>query len=235
MLNELDTEKTLLSSIQSSPLLSCLTPEEMSSIARRSTHTHVGKGEYVWLEGGHGEHFGLVTSGFIKMVKGSSHGQEVTMELMGPGQIFGLNGAIEGAGCPLAAVAVTAAKYVRIPTSVFLPIYEANNAFKDRLIRTTALRMHSKINMIARMSSGRVGERIVAVLLLLGESFGYRDGKEMHIDVPLTRQDVAEMAGTTVESCIRVMSSWQKQGLIRTERQHITILDFAKFESLLSY
>lgn len=71
--------------------------------------------------------------------------------------------------------------------------------------------------MMTRMSSGTVEERLAAVLLILVDSYGKRDSEGLHLLVPLTRQDLSEMAGTTVESTIRVMSRWQKQGIIRTD------------------
>ena len=78
--------------------------------------------------------------------------------------------------------------------------------------------------MMARLSSGKVEQRIAAVLLMLGESYG-KVGKlgGIRLTVPLTRQDVAEMAGTTVETCIRIMSKWQKAGVVTTDHQVITV------------
>ena len=80
--------------------------------------------------------------------------------------------------------------------------------------------------MMARMSSGKVEQRIAAVLLILMDSYG-KTGKlgGVRLTVPLTRQDIAEMAGTTVETCIRVMSKWQKLGTVTTEHQVITVRD----------
>ena len=73
------------------------------------------------------------------------------------------------------------------------------------------------------MSSGKIEQRMAAVLLILMESYGtsIRDG--MQVSVPLTRQDLSKMAGITVETAIRILSKWQKQGILRTDRNLLTI------------
>jgi CRP/FNR family transcriptional regulator len=168
------------------------------------------------------------------MVRGSADGTDVTIELMGPGQVFGLMGTISMAGCPLAAIAVTDLWYLRIAKRPMLQIYETSSALKDRLVRRMTLRLHGAMDLMAKMSSGRVDERIAAILFILAESYGERHGQALTLQVPLTRQEISEMAGTTVESCIRTMSRWQKEKLITTDHQVVTILDEAKFGLVLS-
>ena len=90
------------------------------------------------------------------------------------------------------------------------------------------------VDLMARMSSGKVEQRIAAILFILAESYGTRDASSLRLEVPLTRQDISEMAGTTVESTIRTMSRWQKEGLIVTDRQYVTISDEAALTEILS-
>ena len=78
---------------------------------------------------------------------------------------------------------------------------------------------------MAMMSTGKADERIALILMLLSESYGRQSEDGNEIQIPLTRQDVAEMAGTTVESSIRTMSRWQKKGVIKSDHMIVTILD----------
>jgi CRP-like cAMP-binding protein len=225
------TPQTLL---QSSSILNVLTPEEQESLAAISRVVHAERGEMIWFVGDDVDFFGLAGTGFVKMVRGNSEGNDIAVELMGPGQIFGMMGTIAMSGCPLTAVAVTDLWYLRIPKRPFLEIYEKNIPLKDRLVRRLTLRLHGAMDLMARMSSGRVEERVAAILFILAESYGERHGKRLSLQVPLTRQEISEMAGTTVESCIRVMSRWQKEGLVATEHHLITILDEARLGAVLS-
>jgi CRP-like cAMP-binding protein len=220
--------------LQSSTLLNALTPDELESLAGLSRVVHVDRGEIIWMTGDQVDYFGLAGTGFVKMVRGNADGTDVAVELMGPGQIFGMMGTISMGGCPLTAIAVTDMWYLRIPKRPFLDIYESNVRLKDILVRRMTLRLHGAMDLMARMSSGRVDERIAAILFILADSYGERKGKAMTLRVPLTRQEIAEMAGTTVESCIRVMSRWQKADLVSTEKHFITILDEQRLTRILS-
>jgi CRP/FNR family transcriptional regulator, nitrogen oxide reductase regulator len=229
------SSKPLVQSVlHSSTLLNACASADVDALASASRVVHADKGEVIWLSGDSVDFFGLAGSGFVKMVKGAPSGADVTVELMGPGQIFGMMGTIASTGCPLTAMAVTDLWYARIPKRMFLEIYERSPALKDRLIRRMTTRLHGAMDLMAKMSSGRVEERIAAILFVLSDSYGERHGNQLTLAVPLTRQDIAEMAGTTVESCIRTMSRWQKEGLVATDRQHITVLDEARLAHVLS-
>ena len=72
------------------------------------------------------------------------------------------------------------------------------------------------------------------MLLILCDSFGEEHAKGTLLNIPLTRQDIAEIAGTTVESTIRVMSKWQKAGWIATRSQHILVKEVDELVSTVS-
>ena len=167
----------------------------------------------------------VVGVGFVKMTRSTPQGSEVAIELLGPTQCLGVIVAIEGREYPLGAVAVTNCWYLKIPTAAFMEVYNSNPQLRDQLLRGLGPRLRKAHDMMARMSSGKIEQRLAAVLLILMDSYGKPYGKGMQIAVPLTRQDLSEMAGTTTETAIRIMSRWQKDGWINTEKQLITIVD----------
>ncbi len=191
------------------------------------------RGEIIWHSGENASFFGLVGTGFVKMVKSNSNGVDLTLEIMGPGQIFGLLGLIEGTGCPLTAFGLTDTKYLKISKAAFLEVYNQNIILKDGIMRRTAVRFHQKLDFMAKLSSGRAEERIASVLLILAESYGKEDGGKVHITVPLTRQALGEIAGTTTETTIRVLSKWTKINLVQTDQHMITVVNREKLEEKL--
>jgi CRP/FNR family transcriptional regulator len=222
-----------IAALRSSTLLNSLNTEELDTLAQASHMAYAERGETIWLHGRQVDFYGLVGAGFVKMVRSLETGQEVTTEIIGPGQIFGLLGTIEGTGCPQTARAVCNTWYLKIPKSVFMPIYHEQHILKEHLLRRTTQRFRSNIDLLAKMSTGKVDERIAVILSLLAQSYGNETPSGLQIQIPLTRQDIAEMAGTTVESTIRVMSRWQKDGLIESDHRFITILDTKAFDELL--
>jgi CRP-like cAMP-binding protein len=213
--------------VESCTLLNALDDEQRGELVAGSFMAYVERGEVIWTAGAPAEFVAVVGVGFVKMTKSSAHGQELAMELLGPGQIFGMMAAIEGRSFPLSAVAVTNTWYLKIPTRLFLPIYSRSSSLKDQVVRNLGPRLRKAHEMMGRLTSGRVEERIAAVLFILADSYGIEVPAGVQITVPLTRQDLAEMAGTTVETTIRILSRWQKERIVKTERHVLTILDQA--------
>lgn len=211
--------------LRSSNLLNGLSEDEVSELAGVSRLAMAEKGELIWLDGSSVSFFGVVGTGFVKMSRTTAGGHEVTTEIMGPGQVFGLLGVIDGTGCPQTAKAVCGTWYLKVPKASFLPIYRQNIVLKEHLIMRSTNRLRQAFDMISHLSVGKVDQRVAAVLLMLSNSFGEDQKGGIQLTVPLTRQDISEMAGTTVESTIRVMSKWQKQGLITTNNQYIFLQD----------
>lgn len=209
--------------IDSSPLLRSLTEDQKETIASVSRLKHTDKGSVIWTDGSQTDYFGLVGSGFVKMVKSSAAGTEMTLELMGPGQIFGLLGVIAGMGCPLTAYGLTQTTYLKIPKLDFMDVFDRNVAMKDELLKRTALRMHQKLDFMTKLSSGSAEERLAAALLVLADSYGEHIDESIRLNVPLTRQALAEIAGLTTETTIRVLSRWAQEGLVKTDQHIITI------------
>jgi CRP-like cAMP-binding protein len=224
---------SIISILRSSTLLNSVSAEYLDVLAQQSHAAFVERGGIIWLHGADTDFFGIVGTGFVKMVRGNSMGHEITTEIMGPGQVFGLLGTVEGTGCPLSARAVSECWYLKVPKQAFMPVYQNTTPLRDLLVRSTTNRLRHAYEMMARMSSGRVEERIAAILLILAGSYGRKEERGTLVDVPLTRQDIAEMAGTTVESAIRTLSRWQKDGLVLTESRRVLISDESKLEAML--
>jgi CRP/FNR family transcriptional regulator, nitrogen oxide reductase regulator len=223
-----------LAVLRSCSMFNALSAEDIDALVHVSFAAYAERGEMIWLAGAPSEYLAVAGAGFVKMTKSTPTGQEVAVELLGPGQCFGLFAALEGRPFPLNAVAVTNCWYLKIPVRDFLPIYQRSTSFKDQLIRSIAPRLRRAHDMMGRLSSGRVEERIAAVLFMLADSYGspLNDGR-IRIEVPLTRQDMSEMAGTTVETTIRILSRWQKEGLVCTDHHIVTILNENALLSIL--
>lgn len=215
---------SLMAVIQSCSALNSLTEHERLDLSRNSFLAYAERGEAIWLAGSPCEFFAVVGTGFVKMTRTTPQGSEISVELLGPGQCFGLLAALEGRAYPLSAIGVTNCWYLKVPCRTLKEMYSSNTQLRDQMLRSLTPRLIRAHEMMARMSSGKVEQRIAAVLLILGDSYGQLlQNGEIQLTVPLTRQDISEMAGTTIETCIRVISRWQKAGLVTTDHQVITI------------
>lgn len=211
--------------LRCSTLLNGLQEKDINFLAEHSHLAFAERGEVIWFHGQEHGFFGICGTGFIKMVKSNAAGQELIVELMGPGQMFGMLGTVEGTGCPLSARAVSDCWYLKVPKVEFMQVYRGASLLRDHVISRTTKRLKQAYDLMARMARGGIEERLAAVLFVLSESYGEPDAGGFHLNVPLTRQDMAELAGTTVESAIRVCSRWQKEGIIKSEGRIISVLD----------
>lgn len=219
--------------LRASTLLNSLAEEEIGALAGTAHMAFAERGSVIWLNGAEMDFFGVVGVGFVKMMRSTAAGQDVTTELMGPGQVFGLLGVLDGTGCPQTAQAVCNTWYLKVNKREFLDVYRKNVVLKEHLLRRTTQRLRGSFEMFARMSTGKVEQRIAAILFMLADSYGVDNGEGIVLEVPLTRQDIAEMAGTTVETTIRILSGWQKRKIVETNHKQITILDVQEMKSLL--
>ena len=191
------------------------------------------RGEALWIRGKDVEYFAAIESGFVKMARATSQGVDVTTEIFGPNQVFGMLGAIRGTGCVQSAYAVCETRFVKIPKDRFMLAYRENLIMKDQLLIRTSERLTRAHAMLTRMTTSRVEVRIAQVLQMLAESYGEDVPTGIELCVPLTRQAIAEMVGTTVETVIRVMSEWQKRQVVETHSKRILIRDPKSLYALL--
>lgn len=220
--------------VESCSLLNGLSATDKGRVIEESFTAFAARGETIWLAGWPAEYACIVGEGFVKMTKSTPKGSEAVMEILGPGQAFGLLAAIEGRGFPLNAIAATDVWYLKVPARVMTAVYERSDALKDHIIRHVGPRLRKAHDMMGRLASGKVENRLAAVLLILASTYAESSPDGLTLSVPLTRQDLAEMSGTTVETAIRVMSRWQKDRLVLTEHQRITIVDQSSLESMLN-
>jgi CRP/FNR family transcriptional regulator len=221
--------------IETCTLFNALTVEEKQTLVEGTFLAYAPRGETIWMAGAPSDYSAVVVTGFVKLTQTTPTGQEVAMELLGPGQAFGVLVAIEGRPFPLSAIAITSCWYLKIPTPVLMSIFRESNPFKEQIIRNLGPRLRRAHAMMSRLSTGSAEERIAAILFILADSYGLHEDATIRITVPLTRQEIGEMAGTTVETTIRVMSKWQKDGLLHTDRHVLTILDSHAFEKILNH
>lgn len=220
--------------IRSCGLLEGIGEGASERLVQNSRLSLAAKGESIWFAGADSLFGAIVGTGYVKMTRSTPQGVDMAMEMLGPGQGFGIIAALEDRPFPLTATAVTACWYLRIPREEIKRLYAESVAFKDHIVSQIGPRIRRAHEMMSRLSAGRVEQRIAAVLFMLSESYGHAAEHGIELDVPLTRSDIAELAGTTTETAIRVLSRWQKQGLVSTEHQVITILDRENLQATLT-
>jgi CRP-like cAMP-binding protein len=208
-----------------SPLFAALAPAERARLAKQLVRRTWARDDYVFFEGEPAEWLILVISGRVKMIKHSESGRETILATFGPGQIVGEVGVLAADAYPATAQALEPAVTAGLRREEYAALVQSHPELAWALIVELGRRLQRAHESIRSMAVEKVERRVARVLLRMANSAGERlaDGT-VRITVPLTRQDIADMAGTVIETAIRTLSKFQKQGLIRSEEGLIVLL-----------
>lgn len=190
------------------------------------------KSDYVFREGEPPEALYLIKSGKVKVLRHSADGKDVVLRVAGPGEMLGTVGVFDGAGYPGTAQAIEECMLLAIARNDCLTLVNRYPVFALSVINDMGTRLRSSAEQVRSLAVERVQQRIVRVLLKLASSAGSDTPEGRVIEMPLTRQDVADMTGTTVETAIRVMSKLRRLELIRTRRGRVVLVDIEGLEEM---
>jgi CRP/FNR family transcriptional regulator len=215
--------------LERSPLMVNVEPALVRSLASNATAHSYERGAYLWRAGDEPRALMVVRAGLVKLVRPAPRGRSAICGLFGAGSPLGELALIKGIPFPTAAVAATNGVTVcAITRSEALNALRRDAALSLNLLCTLETRLallHDKIDVL---SAGSVEARLATLLLKLYEQFGddYEDGTS-RIPVPLSRQELADLVSTSFETAIRVVSRWERAGVVTTDADGFTLRDMA--------
>jgi len=213
------------------PLLAGLPASELSHLAALARLDSYPPEAIIFNQGDPCDRFWLLIDGRVKIVHLAEAGREVILEVITPGEAFG-GTVLFMPEHPATARAMTAAHTFSVPGEAYARLVAQYPQVTQRLVRMLGARLHS-LMALQVLAGERVERRLAHILLKLADRAGRTepDGSLL-ITLPLTRQDLAEMAGTTLETAIRTMSRFRALGWVETRRGgYILIRDRAQLQA----
>ena len=207
-----------------SSIFSSLNNDELSELADLATERNFMSNEFIFWDGDPAEGFYIVAEGQVKVLKHSSSGKDFIIAFFGPGEMFGEVAVFEDKPYPASAQAITETKVVGIKKQAFLSFLSTRPQVALKIINVLGGRLRDAQSRLRDLASERVQQRLASLLLMLSAKFGPT--------LPFTRQELADMAGTTTETAIRITSQLKDRGIIRSVRGKVTILDTEKLRLL---
>ncbi|HSL82803.1 MAG TPA: Crp/Fnr family transcriptional regulator [Thermoanaerobaculia bacterium] len=215
------------------PLFRRLGDEDLARLAKVALLRSWGKGETLFEEGDPSDHFLVVTAGRIKVFKVTPDGRHLILEIFGPGDPVGAVAVYEERPYPATAIALEDAEAAAVPRREFFTLLDAHPTLVRGLLLAMTRRLVELTLRLAELTGGRVESRIARLFLKLAENLGRpADEGGVFIPLPLSRQELADLIGTTIETAIRIMSRWGKEGIVATGPDGFTILDRDTLEEL---
>ena len=171
-------------------------------------------------------------TGRVKVFKTTARGTDVILELFGPGESVGAVAVYETRPYPASALALEPTSCLVIPRQEFFSLLEGYPTMVRGLLVGLTHRLVELTNRLTELSGGRIEGRLARFFLKLGTDMGQRREEGVFIPLVLSRQELADMIGTTIETSIRIMSRWGKDGVVRTDKEGFVIVDRAALEAV---
>ena len=169
--------------------------------------------------------FALVQIGHLKLAQVNAAGAESLVRFIGPGDCYGAVALVAGRTYPVSAVAVEPARVLTWTRHTITAFAERLPRLKSNIFEEVTRRMAAVLSVAQELATERVPQRLAKALLRLAEHGGTPTADGIHIAHPVTRQELADLTGTTLFTVSRLMSHWEADGLLRTGRGDVTIVD----------
>jgi CRP-like cAMP-binding protein len=218
--------------LQSVPLYRRIPAEDLRRLAAATGVRRYAKGETIFSEGDLGEVFFTIAEGRVKIFKMTPAGKDVILEIFGAGDPLGALAVYEDRPYPASAVALEDTLCLLIRQQDFYALLEAHPSLVRSLLLGMTRRLVELTNRLAELTGGRVEPRIARLFLKLADQMGRPVPDGLLIPLHLSRQELADLTGTTIETCIRIMSRWGKEGIVRTEKDGFVLLDRPALEAV---
>jgi len=210
--------------LEQSFIFSTLNNHELAELASLAIERSFVPDEFIFWDGDTPDWFYIVAEGKIKVFKHSSSGKDFIIAFFGPGEMFGEVAVFENKPYPASAQAIAETKVLGIKRDDFLSFLVNRPQVALKIITVLSGRLRDAQGRLRDLAGERVEQRLARTLLMLSSKLGPT--------LPFTRQEIADMAGTTTETAIRIISQLKDRGIIRSVRGRIIVLDETKLRLL---
>lgn len=219
----------------SSPWLSSLAEPERRAIVARSRLRAAAPGETLFHQGAEVEGLHVLVGGRVKLSRLGPEGDEVIMRMVAPGDLFAALAALDRDPPPRYPVAATALAPSRVafwPRPEVRRVLARHPELSNALLGEMADRARELQDRLREVATERVPQRMAHVLLRLAERRGRETDRGVAIDFPLTREDLARMAGTTLYTASRLLSGWAAEGVVGAGRRQVVVRSPRRLEEI---
>jgi CRP-like cAMP-binding protein len=215
-------DKSLIASL---PMFADFTPEALDSMLAGARSQHYARNAHVFEQGAEATSFFLLLHGRVRAYKVTPTGEQIVVRFVGPGEFFGIANAIGADAYPAHAVAVIDSVALVWQSALWPAMTAKHPSLSQGMMRVLGERLQESQARLAEIATQEVERRVASALLRLAAQGGRKEADGVSFDFPISRQDIAEMTGTTLFTVSRIFSAWEAGGLLSTGRQKVFIRD----------
>jgi CRP/FNR family transcriptional regulator, nitrogen oxide reductase regulator len=214
------------------PFFADLPAKDLERVNQRFVEVGYQPGDTIYAAGDPAERLFVVADGKVKLLQHAPGGRNVLLEILTSGEFFGNLATLGIAAYPDTAQAQTSACVLSIRADDFRRLLDEYPGIALKTLSVMVERLNAANRRVLQISSMPADTRIAFTLHSLAKKFGRQQETGLLIDVPLSRDDLAEMAGTTPETVSRAVSQMQSSGILDTGRQWFAVKDWEALEKI---
>jgi CRP-like cAMP-binding protein len=214
------------------PTFSGLSGEELAEVLREARSVRYARNSEIFSQGEDAHSFFLLLNGHVRASKTTPAGEQVVMRYVAPGEIFGVAPAMGLKQYPATATAADDSVVLIWPSAAWPRLVAKFPALANNTLQAIGSRLQESFTRVVEMSTEQVEQRIAHTLVRLAKNSGRKVERGLEIDFPISRQDIAQMTGTTLHTVSRILSGWEQAGLIESGRQRIVLREPEKIFAL---
>ena len=207
------------------PPFSRLDKRQIRKILDQASSRRYDEGIAIFTEGDPAERFYMLLDGYVRVVRITATGEHVTALHIPSGQLLGIAKALGRSTYPATAMAASECLALSWPTRLWDSFVSEYDGFATETYKTLGHRVGEMNNRMVELATQQVEQRVANAVLRLINQSGRKVENGIEIGFPITRQDLAELTATTLHTVSRLLSNWEKQGLVESKRKRITVRD----------
>jgi CRP-like cAMP-binding protein len=198
--------------------------DTLDRLCRNYTRGPMNEGEYFFRQGEAASRLMLLVDGRVRINQVTADGQQVTMRIIVPGSLFGAMAFVAPKdGYPASAQAMDACVALSWNAETFRELALRDPGIGLKMTEVMYHHVEEIQKRLMELATERVQRRIARTLLRLAGQAGKNGRGGLLIDLPLSRQEIAEMTGTTLYTVSRVLRQWEREGVIHAGRERVVI------------
>jgi CRP-like cAMP-binding protein len=218
--------------VKSFPMFEAMPDVDIEALLSTAVARRVGAGGSFFEQGAPATHFFLLVNGRLKVTQVTADGQQIIVRVVHPGDLFGFARALRRTDYPGTAISVIESLAICWPTETWPQFIDRSPQVAVSTLNTIGQRLEEAHTRIREMSTEEVERRVAHAVIRLIKQAGKTEAGGIRIDFPISRQDIAEMTGTTLHTVSRILSAWESVGVVEGGRQKLLVRDLPRLEAL---
>ncbi len=200
-----------------------IAPADLARIAQAARRRQIPADTFLFHQGDPAEVIYVPVQGRLKLTQITPEGHEVILRYVGVGEMTGATAAFGDTAYPASAETVAETIVLGWDNATMVELIERYPRLGLNILQLLSVRLQELQDRLREMSTERVERRIARALLRLVSQLGRKAETGVLIDLPLSRQDLANMTGTTLYTVSRVLSRWEEEDIIEAGREKVLI------------